>query len=140
MTETGALPRASRLEHVLAQSSGGVIERAYIFEPLERRGTSFSLLFVTLAGAEDRLEMVALGGRIPADGEPEWDFVRRARFPRSTLPAVLEEFIDRCGAEGASYRELDLSAEGPDGALPRLRQALSTPNPSEAAPGTVDPA
>ncbi len=135
MTDTGAPAGASRLERVLALSPGDSIERAYLFTPLERGGTSFSLVFVTKACADDRLEMIALGGRTGAEGEPWWDFVRRARFPRATLPAVLEEFIERCGAEGASYREIDLSGDGLHG----LSDLLTSPGSPEAASGSADP-
>ena len=138
MSETGAPIRANRLERILALSSGETLERAYLFEPLERGGTSFSMVFVTKAGAEGRLEMIALGGRVGAGEEPGWDFVRRARFPRATLSDVLEEFIERCGVEGATYRELDLSTVGPEAGLPSLLHHLSSPGPATPA-DPVDP-
>ncbi|MGH7563660.1 MAG: hypothetical protein ACREK5_04465 [Gemmatimonadota bacterium] len=139
MTETGAPARTSRLERILALAPGDALERAYLFEPLERRGTSFSLVFVTKWCAGDRLEMTALGGRSGARGEAGWDFVRRARFPRTTLSAVLEEFIERCGMEGASYREVDLSRDGPDAGLPGLLQLLTSPGAPEVASDSADP-
>ncbi len=139
MTETGAPARTSRLERVLALAPGDTIERAYLFEPLERRGTSFSLVFVTKGRADDRLEMIALGGRLGAEGKAGWDFVRRARFPRTTLSAVLEEFIERCGMEGASYREIDLSGDGPEAGLSGLLHLLTSPGAPEMAPDSTDP-
>lgn len=135
MTETGAPVGASRLESVLALAPGDSIERGYLFAPLERRGTSFTLVFVTKVCSDGRLEMIALGGRTVAEGESGWDFVRRARFPRATLSAVLEEFIERCGVEGASYREIDLSADG----IPGLSDLLGLPGSPEPSPGPVDP-
>lgn len=133
MSETGAPAGGGGLERLLALSPGDSIERAYLFEPLERRGTSFTLVFVTLARPDDRLEMIAVGGRTDGGVPGDWDFVRRARFPRATLLAVLEEFIERCGVEGASYREIDLSGEG-IGGIARLLTADS-PNATE----TVEP-
>ena len=111
-------------------------ERAYVFEPLERRETSFSLVFVTKAFPDGRLELVALGGRAPGGGGNGWDFVRRARFPRSTLAVVLEEFIERCGVEGASYREVDLSQTSGSG-LERLAELVggSTGSGEASEPG-----
>lgn len=110
MTSTEApVDAVARLERLLALTPGDVVERAYVFEQIERRDTSFSLIFVTKSCLDGRLELVALGGRAPGGDGNGWDFVRRARFPRSTLAVVLEEFIERCGALGASYREVDLS-------------------------------
>ncbi|MGH7571623.1 MAG: hypothetical protein ACREMK_07250 [Gemmatimonadota bacterium] len=139
MNDTGALARTSRLERILALAPGDALERAYLFEPLERGGTSFSLVFVMKACADDRLEMIALGGRIGVPGEAGWDFVRRARFPRTTLADVLEEFIERCGMEGASYREIDLAGDGPEAGLAGLSQLLASPDVPEVASDSVDP-
>lgn len=136
MTEMEAPPGAHGLERALALSPGDSIERAYLFAPLERGGTSFSLVFVTKACGDDRLEMIALGGRTGAEETRGWDFVRRARFPRATLSAVLEEFIERCGVEGASYREIDLSEDGIAG----LSHLLASPDSPEAMSGPVEPA
>ena len=36
---------------------------------------------------------------------------RRARFPDEVLPSILAEIIDRCDAEGAVYREVDLDVD-----------------------------
>ena len=125
MTSTEApVDAAARLERLLAFAPGDAVERAYLFEPLERRDTSFALVFVTKSCPDGRLELVALGGRAPSGGGDGWDFVRRARFPRPTLTVVLEEFIDRCGALGASYREVDLS-EGSGSGLERLVDLLA---------------
>jgi hypothetical protein len=127
MTSTEApVDAVARLERLLALTPGDVVERAYVFEPLERRDTSFALVFVTKSCPDGRLELLALGGRVPGGGGNGWDFVRRARFPRSTLAEVLEEFIERCGALGASYREVDLT-EGSGSGLDRLADLLAGP-------------
>lgn len=133
MTETQAPAGGGGLERALAISPGDEVERAYLFEPLERGGTSFTLLFVTRAGPDDRLELIALGRRATGGVTGDWDFVRRARFPRATLSAVLEEFIERCGVEGAAYREVDLSGDGIAGLERHL--AAASPGSSE----TVEP-
>jgi hypothetical protein len=135
MTSTEApVDAVARLERLFALTPGDAVERAYVFEPLERRNTSFSLVFVTRSCADGRLELVALGGQAPGGGDG-WDFVRRARFPRATLAVVLEEFIERCGVEGAVYREVDLLESG----LQRLAGLLAGPTGSEeaSAPGVV---
>jgi hypothetical protein len=137
MTSTEApVDPVARLEQLFALRPGETVERAYVFEPLERRDTSFSLVFVTRSCPDGRLELVALGGRAPGRVEDGWDFVRRARFPRATLTVVLEEFIERCGVEGAAYREVDLLA-GPEPGLQRLADLLTGPTGSEeaSAPG-----
>ena len=95
-----------RVLTALRLSPGELVERAYLFDPLERAGVAFLLALVTKRLADGQLEMVALGGR--ADVPGEIDFARRARFPDDVLPAILTELIDRCGAEGAAYREIDL--------------------------------
>ena len=133
MTETQALAGGGGLERALAISPGDEVERAYVFEPLERGGASFTLLFVTRAEPDDRLEMIALGRRAQGGVAGDWDFVRRARFPRTTLSTVLEEFIERCGVDGAAYREVDLSGEGIAG----LERHLAAASPS--SPETVEP-
>lgn len=122
----------ARLERLLALTPGEAVERAYLFEPLKRGDTSFSLAFVTKSCAEGRLELVALGGRGTGAGAEGWDFVRRARFPPATLAAVLEEFIERCGVEGAAYRQVDLLA-GPGSSLQRLAGLLAEPVGAEEA-------
>lgn len=133
MSITGAsVDAVARLERLFASTAGDAVERAYVFEPLERRDTSFSLVFVTRSCPDGRLEMVALGGRAPGGAGEGWDFVRRARFPRATLAVVLEEFIERCGVEGAAYREVDL-AEGPEPGLQRLAELLVGPIGTEEA-------
>lgn len=138
MTEVG--PTGSTpLERILALSPRDTLERAYLFEPLERRGTSFSLVFVTKECADGRLEMIALGGRLGPEDETGWDFVRRARFSRATLTAVLEEFIERCGMEGAAYREIDLGGVGPEAGLSGLSRLLSPPGVPEAISPSADP-
>ena len=137
MTSTEApVDAVARLERLFALTPGDAVERAYVFEPLERRDTSFSLVFVTRSCPDGRLELVALGGREPGGAEDGWEFVRRARFPRATLAVVLEEFIERCGVEGAAYREVDL-LEGSESGLPRLADLLAGPSGSEeaSAPG-----
>ncbi len=137
MTSTEApVDAVARLERLFALTPGDAVERAYVFEPLERRDTSFSLVFVTRSCPDGRLELIALGGRAPGGAGDGWDFVRRARFPRATLAVVLEEFIERCGVEGAAYREVDL-LEGSGSGLQRLADLLAGPTgPEEAsAPG-----
>jgi hypothetical protein len=137
MTSTQAPADAvARLEQLFALTAGDAVERAYVFEPLERRDTSFSLVFVTRSCPDGRLEMVALGGRASGGAVEGWDFMRRARFPRATLALVLEEFIERCGIEGAAYREVDL-LEGPEPGLQRLADLLAGPTGTEeaSAPG-----
>ncbi len=88
------------------------LERLYLFDRIERSGTSFSLAFVVKRVSRSGLELVALGERAVGDEAPAQDFVRRARFPDSVLPLILAEFIDRCGAWGAVYRDIDLAGEG----------------------------
>jgi len=137
MTSTQAPADAvARLEQLFALTAGDAVERAYVFEPLERRDTSFSLVFVTRSCPDGRLEMVALGGRASGGAVEGWDFMRRARFPRATLAVVLEEFIERCGIEGAAYREVNL-LEGPEPGLQRLVDLLAGPTGTEeaSAPG-----
>ncbi|HET9581832.1 MAG TPA: hypothetical protein VFP76_03370 [Gemmatimonadota bacterium] len=130
MTTEVPVDAVARLERLLALTPGDTIERAYLFEPLKRGGTSFSLAFVTKSCSDGRLELVALGGRGTGAGAEGWDFVRRARFPAATLAAVLEEFIERCGVEGAAYRQIDLLA-GHESSLQRLSGLLAEPAGAE---------
>ena len=98
-----------------------------MFEPLERKDVSFRLALVTKRLDGNRLEMIALGARSGAAAEIEHDFVRRARFPDSLLSEILTEFIDRCGAEGALYREIALHDPRSDARSPieRLAELLA---------------
>lgn len=113
------LARAERLEGLresLRVEDGETLERAYLFEPLEREDVAFRLALVVKRIAPDRLEMVAIGARSVGTEAPVSDFVRRARFPEPVLPSILEEFIDRCEVEGSVYRELSLvEARSEDG-------------------------
>lgn len=89
------------------------LERLYLFDRIERSGTSFSLAFVVKRVSRSGLELVALGERAVGDEAPAQDFVRRARFPDSVLPLILAEFIDRCGAWGPSTGTSIWRAKGP---------------------------
>lgn len=105
---------------------GEALDRAYVFEPVERGDVSFTLALVTKRLGGDRLEMVAVGGRVGGEEVASHDFVRRARFPEAVLPQILAEFIDRCGVEGALYREVQLSsAFGEHGPLDRLAEVMT---------------
>ncbi len=99
-----------RVADVLRLGDGEALERAYLFEPVERKGVSFLLALVTKRRADGGLEMAALGGRTDAPGLIELEFARRARFPDEVLPSILMEIIERCDAEGAAYREIELEA------------------------------
>jgi hypothetical protein len=135
----GAEPADAVREALVAELKAAVrlegdetLERAYVFEPVERGEVSFTLSLVTKRLAPDRLEMVAVGGRVEGDRTAARDFVRRARFPDSVLPEILTEFIDRCGVEGALYREIPLSGRE-SGAVPpfeRLADELLAPGRS----------
>ena len=119
----------AELEAAVRLEADETLERAYVFEPVERGDVSFTLSLVTKRLAPDRLEMVAVGGRVEAERTAARDFVRRARFPDSVLPEILAEFIDRCGVEGALYREIPLSGRD-SGAVPpieRLADELLAP-------------
>ncbi len=105
--------RIEALRRTLELRDDERLERVYVFEPLERKDVAFSLALVTKRLPDGRLEMVALGGRTSEPDQPAHDFVRRARFPVDVLPAILTEFVDRCGVEGAAHREVDLSGGGP---------------------------
>lgn len=115
---TADLQAAVRLE------AGESLERAYVFEPVERGDVSFTLALVTKRLGSDRLEMVAVGGRVEGERTAAREFVRRARFPDSVLPEILAEFIDRCGVEGALYREIPLSRRDAGPPLERLAEEL----------------
>lgn len=104
------------LAGILAIEGDESLDRAFVFDPLERKGVSFTLALVTKRSGADHLEMVAIGGRADSKGQPDFDFIRRARFPSALLPEILREFIDRCGVEGVNHREirLDDTTPGPD--------------------------
>jgi len=97
-----------RVAAVLRLGEGEILERAYVFEPVERKGISFLLALVTKRRSDGGLEMAALGSRAGSPGLVELEFARRARFPDDVLPTILAEIIERCDAEGAAYREIDL--------------------------------
>ena len=99
----------AELEAAVRLETGESLERAYVFEPVERGDVSFTLALVTKRLGPERLEMIAVGGRVEGERTAARDFVRRARFPDSVLTEILAEFIDRCGVEGALYREVPLS-------------------------------
>lgn len=111
------------LETAVSLEAGEVLERAYVFEPVERGDVSFTLALVTKRLSPDRLEMVAVGGRIEGERTAARDFVRRARFPEAVLSEILAEFIDRCGVEGALYREIPLADRDSDPLRPLERLA-----------------
>lgn len=113
----------AELEAALRLEADETLERAYVFEPVERGDVSFTLSLVTKRLAPDRLEMVAVGGRVEGERTAARDFVRRARFPDSVLPEILAEFIDRCGVEGALYREIPLSGRDAGAVSPLERLA-----------------
>jgi hypothetical protein len=117
----------AELETAVGLAEGETLERAYVFERVERGDVSFTLALVTKRLAPDRLEMVAVGGRLEGERSAARDFVRRARFPESVLPEILAEFIDRCGVEGALYREIALTGRDAESRLPleRLAEALA---------------
>ena len=122
------LTAAVRLEE------GESLERAYVFEPVQRGDVSFTLALVTKRLGPDRLEMIAVGGRVEAERTAARDFVRRARFPDSVLPEILVEFIDRCGVEGALYREIPLSGRDAEAVPPLERIAEELLAPSRTVP------
>ncbi|HJU86877.1 MAG TPA: hypothetical protein VJ788_05875 [Gemmatimonadota bacterium] len=130
-----ALPAlVAELEEAVRLEEGESLERAYVFEPVERGEVSFTLALVTKRLGPERLEMVALGGRVEGQTSAARDFVRRASFPDSVLPEILAEFIDRCGVEGALYREIPLSDRAADAVPPLERLAAELLAPSRAAP------
>lgn len=108
--------RVEGLRETLGVEDDETLERAYLFEPLEREDVAFRLALVVKRIAPHRLEMIAIGARAVGTEAPVSDFVRRARFPDPVLPSILEEFIDRCDVEGSVYRELSLvDARSEDG-------------------------
>lgn len=121
--------RVAMLRETLDLVGGQTLERAYLFEPLERKDVAFRLALVVKRIGPERLEMIAIGARAVGTELPVSDFVRRASFPEPVLPSILEEFIDRCGVEGSVYRELRLAgARSPEGesvdAFTALAEAL----------------
>src|SRR5687767_8101835 len=120
----------AELEAAVRLETGESLERAYVFEPVERGDVSFTLALVTKRLGPERLEMIAVGGRVEGERTAARDFVRRARFPDSVLTEILAEFIDRCGVEGALYREIPLSGRdaGADPPLERLADELLAPS------------
>ena len=107
-TDLARAERVEALRETLAVEASESLERAYLFEPLEREDVAFRLALVVKRVETGRLEMVAIGARSVGTEAPVSDFVRRARFPDPVLPSILEEFIDRCDVEGSVYRELSL--------------------------------
>lgn len=116
----------AELQAAVDLSDGEALDRAYVFEPVTRRDVSFTLALVTKRLDGDRLEMVAVGGRADGERAASHDFVRRARFPEAVLPEILAEFIDRCGVEGALYREVALTGtEEGEESLARLAELMA---------------
>lgn len=108
--------RIAALEEAVALEEGQTLDRAFLFDPLERKDVAFSLALVVKRVGEERLEMVAIGARAVGTEAPVNDFLRRATFPDPVLPQILEEFIDRCGVEEAVYRQIPLAdARSEDG-------------------------
>jgi hypothetical protein len=124
----------AELEAAVRLEAGESLERAYVFEPVERGEVSFTLALVTKRLAPGRLEMIAVGGRIEGERTAARDFVRRARFPDPVLPEILAEFIDRCGVEGALYREISLAARDAETVPPFERLADELLAPGRTAP------
>ena len=124
----------AELETAVRLEAGESLERAYVFEPVARGEVSFTLALVTKRLAPGRLEMIAVGGRVEAERTAAREFVRRARFPDPVLPEILAEFIDRCGVEGALYREISLAARDPATVPPFERLAEELLAPSRTAP------
>jgi hypothetical protein len=108
ITDVGVNPAWERLVDTLEIGPGERLERAYVFDPIERGGVAFLLTLVTKRLADGRLEMTALGSRGSAPGEIALEFTRSARFPEDVLSSILVELIERTGAEGAAYREIHL--------------------------------
>lgn len=116
-------PILAELEAAIGLEEGESLDRAFVFEPVERKDVAFTLTLVTKRLADGRLEMVAFGGRSEGNQAPSHDFVRRARFPKAVLPEILAEFIDRCGVEGALHREVPLGEWDADASTPLERLA-----------------
>lgn len=123
--------RLAELAAAVALGEGQWIERVFLFDPLARGETAFTLALVVKRIGPERLEMVAIGGRRGAGVSASPDFIRRAAFPEGLLPGILAEFIDRCGVEGASYREVQIGRGGPEEPLEALATLL------EPAPGAA---
>jgi hypothetical protein len=111
ITEAVIPTTAERLLDALELRPGERLERAYVFDVIERAGVAFLLTLVTKRLADGRLEMAALGSRGSGTGEIALEFARRASFPEDVLPSILAELIDRSGAQGAVYREIELNIE-----------------------------
>lgn len=124
----------AELETAVGLAEGETLERGYVFERVERGDVSFTLALVTKRLSAERLEMVAVGGRLDGDRSAARDFVRRARFPESILSEILAEFIDRCGVEGALYREISLAGRDAAAVPPFERLADELLAPSRTAP------
>jgi hypothetical protein len=124
-------PEAERLAVALGLEPGETLERAYVFDPIERGGVAFRLALVTKRRADGSLEMAALGGR--ADQPHEIDFARRARFPDEVLPSILGELIERCDAEGAAYREVELDIVPGAPAVGQVAELIERIRPPDAA-------
>ena len=136
MTESALVPTLAEALHL---EEGQRLERLYVFDRLDRGGTSFSLAFVVKRLDQERLEMVAIGGRAAAEGPPAQDFIRRARFPEAVLSPILAEFIDRWAMEGAVYREVPLEGAGSFAEqLDELAGHLSTPTGDDREPRASD--
>lgn len=133
LSDPAADPRAARVAELaaaIALEPGQQIERVYAFEVLERRDVAFALALVTKRIAPGRLEMVAVGERVTSGRASGTEFVRRAAFPEELLPEILAEFIDRCGVEGAIYREVAVAGDDqadPIGALADLLAPANGP-------------
>lgn len=118
--------RLSDLAAAVALQEEQRIERVFVFDPLARRDMAFTLALVVKRVSPERLEMVAIGGRQGAGLSASPDFIRRAAFPEELLPEILAEFIDRCGVEGASYREVRMPPlNGADDPLDALAAILT---------------
>lgn len=109
------------------------LDRLYVFDPVERGDTAFSLVFAVKRLNGGRLEMIAIGDRAVQGALQEPDFVRRARFPASVLPRILAEFIDRCGGDGTASREIRLKGEGSAGE--QLAELASRLGAGQTEPG-----
>lgn len=103
--------RREALREILDLAEGERLERLYLFEPIARRDIAYSLALVTKRIGEDRLELVAIGGRAAPPAPPDHDFVRRAQFPERVLPRILEELVDRGGAGQSGWREISLEVD-----------------------------
>jgi hypothetical protein len=136
-----SIPETSTDEETIAQLEAAVqlknrerLECVYVFDPVVRRETAFSLALITKRLDDERLEMVAIGERSVGAANPARDFIRRARFPAEILPLILEEFIDRCGVEGASYREVHIETQNPSEQLSELAALVSPRTDVEPSP------